>query len=180
MESGRSLPLTPRRKLNTSTSFEPTLNEFLKMDINFDKIEQNSTKKCDFSPKKTMTIRERSISTAREYQSDKIQDSRRRAFDVSFQRKARNAKVQLEKEWSENERMREWRTKCQHKEMYHPKRKKTQDSHVIEHIIQDRNSYYLASQRNEDLPQRPTNAHTRALPREVRATSIISSRTTKF
>ena len=170
------ISLTPRRKLKTSSTFEPAINEFMKMKIDLDKIDTTANNKCDFSPKKKMTIRERSLATTREYQSDKILDARRRAFDVAFERKAKRAKTQLEREWSENERMRDWRNKAQQRNLPQPKKRKRVDKQVIEQIIQDRNEYYLASSKDSGVPPKPSLMHTRALPRDVRATSMYSAR----
>ena len=171
-----TIALSSRRKLKTSTTFEPAINEFMKMTINFDKVDSPMGTQTDINPKKRTSIRKRSLETTREYQSDKILDARRRAFDVTFERRAQRAKTQLEKEWSESERMREYRKKVQERNIPKPKTKRRVDNKVIEQIIQDRNEYYLASSKDSGVPPRPSLIHTRTLPKDVRASSMYSAR----
>lgn len=166
--------LTPRRQLKTTDTFEPAVNEFLKMPISFDKIETTATNQCDYPKKKQLTIKERSISTARDYQSDRYLDKRRRTFDVAFERKSKLAHERLEREWSEAERLRDWRNAMAKRDLKRPTKKV--DNHVIERIVQERNEYYLSGSADSGVPPKPNVPNIRSIPKEVRATTMYSAR----
>lgn len=166
--------LTPRRQLKTTDTFEPAVSEFLKMPISFDKFEANPKDQNEIPKKKHLSIRERSISTAREYQSDRYLDKRRRTFDVAFERKSKLAHECLEKEWSEAQRLRDWKNTMAKRDL--KKKTKKVDNHVIERIVQERNEYYLSASADPGVPPKPNVPNIRSIPKEVRATTMYSAR----
>ena len=166
-------PLSSRRRINIKTvNFEPTINKFLKEAIKFEsppdppindqKIESRNTK----TPRRTLN----NGSTPKT--SDEMRAGRRRAFEKAHEIQVQKALKNADKQWEEQKRYRDWKTKKAFKSI--EPRRFSEDHHVLEDIVHERNAYYLESIGSNEQATQNRISNLRTLPRDIRSNSQAS------
>lgn len=165
-------PLSARRPIRTNNpELDSSLRTFLRTPVKLENLKNNNYDDRDLERRRPQTARPKSrFYTCRE---DNI-SNRRRAFEISHERKVKAALKQNEREWDEEERYRKWKTAKVAQKREAPK--KDADKHVLETIVQSRNEYYLSGIRDSRITQRTNVSALRTLPPEVRTVSRTSNR----
>ena len=166
-------PLSSRRRVVQKTiSFEREINDFLRTPIKFEAPSTPPRPKTSRS-KSSMNTHEISGTTSRENKSDQIIAAQRRAFELAHKRRANALLKQTEKNWKEDQRYYEIKTKNQHKKLQ--KQVIYNDQGIIEDIIEKRNDYYLATVKEGALNSSRNQSSIRVFPRTMRAYAQASN-----
>lgn len=101
--------------------------------------------------------------TEQQYEIDRAKSGPRRAFDIKHKRYTESVLRQQHKKWEQDEKFYQWKTEKQRRliEVRH------NDHHVIEHVIQSRNDYYMSTLGNKNSSPTSRNYY-RTAPVEIR------------
>lgn len=172
----RNRVLSSRRRINIKTvNFEPTINKFLREAIKFESPpdppapEQNQENKTAKTPRRVLN----NGSTPKT--SDEMRAGRRRAFEKAHQIQVEKALKNADKQWEDQKRYRDWKTKKAFKSI--EPRRFSEDHHVLEDIVHERNAYYLEAIGSNEQGKQNRISNLRTLPRDIRSNSQASKQT---
>lgn len=169
-------PLSSRRRINIKTvNFESTINNFLKEAIKFESPPDPPTSEQNLENKKPKVTRRTLNNGSTPKTSDEMRAGRRRAFEKAHQIQVEKALKNSDKQWEEQKRYRDWKTKKAFKSI--EPRRYSEDKHVLEDIVHERNAYYLESIGSNEQGTQNRISNLRTLPRDIRSNSHAAKQT---